>query len=84
MDASVPPLHPAWFDALVADVEGAFAVTGSLTPGWEDPYPDRDPPPEKYSHCSNPGKYAILHARVAAWVQVLSERNMATVDGRVS
>jgi len=78
MDAPVPPPHPAWFDALVVDVERAFEVAGPSTPGWEDPHPDRDPPPEKYSQCSDPGKYAIIHARVAAWVQVLADRNMAT------
>lgn len=81
MDASVPPLHPTWFGALLVDLERAFAVTGSATPGWDDPDPDRDPPPEKYSHCSDPGKYAIIHARVAAWVQVLAARSMATATG---
>ena len=42
------------------------------------PPPDREPSEEEYSRCLDPGKYRILDARVEAWAQVLSERDIAT------
>jgi hypothetical protein len=78
VNASGPSRRPAWFDELLADVDGVFAVTGADTPGWDDPHPDRDPPEEEYSRCVNPGKYRILDARVEAWVRVMEEHSLAT------
>ena len=82
MDPSVPDLHPAWFDVLLEDVERVFAETGRLTPGWEDPHPDRNPPLEEYSRCSDPAKYAIIQTRVAAWIQVLTDQEMVDAIDR--
>jgi hypothetical protein len=74
----VAPVRPAWTDDLLAAVGEAFASTGALTPGWPDPHPDRSPLDEEYSRVSDQGKYRILHARIAAWVQVLDDRGLAT------
>jgi hypothetical protein len=38
-----PPPRPAWFDTLVTEVDQAFEVTSTDTPGWPDPHPDRNP-----------------------------------------
>jgi len=69
--------RPAFFDALLAAVDRAFAVTGAGTPGWPDPHPGRVPLDEEYSRVSHPGRYRILEARVEAWVQVLAEAALA-------
>jgi hypothetical protein len=79
MSPSGPPPRPAWLDTLVAEVDGAFAVTSTNTPGWPDPHPDRNPAEDEYSRCSDPGKYRILDARVEAWAQVLGHA-LATVE----
>lgn len=80
MPASGPPLRPAWFDPLVAEVDRAFEVTGADTPGWPDPHPDRDPPQDQYSRCLDPAKYRILDARVDAWAQALAPRSVSMHD----
>lgn len=74
----IAPVRPAWTDDLLAAVGAAFESTGALTPGWPDPHPDRKPLDEEYSRVSDQGKYRILHARVAAWVEVLDDRGLAT------
>jgi len=61
------------------EVNATFEVTGADTPGWADPHPDRDPVEEKYSRCLDPGRYQILHARLNAWSQVLTARELARV-----
>ena len=78
VDDLAAPSRPSWFDDLVADVNRAFETTGADTPGWPDPYPDREPPDETYSRCLDPDKYQILHARAEAWVNVLATRGIAT------
>lgn len=63
---------------LLSEVEAAFAVTGAGTPGWPDPHGGtREPRPEEYSRCPDPGKYRILAARGAAWVDVLTRLGLA-------
>jgi hypothetical protein len=79
MSTSGLPARPAWFGALLAEVDRAFQVSGADTPGWPDPHPDRSPAEDEYSRCSNPGKYRILDTRIEAWAQVLS-RGLATVE----
>lgn len=77
MSTFIAPVRPAWTDDLLAAVDEAFESTGALTPGWPDPHPDRKPLDEEYSRVSDQGKYRILHARVAAWAQVLADRGLA-------
>lgn len=73
------PEHPSWLLDLRDAVAEAFVVTGADTPGWADPYPDRDGPDSTYSTCADPGKYRILETRLDAWAQVLTERELASV-----
>jgi hypothetical protein len=68
--------RPSWLDDLITEVDAAFVVTGAATPGWPDPHPDRAPLDEEYSRCLDPGKYRIVAARLAAWRQVLVERDL--------
>ncbi|HEX7349966.1 DUF1990 domain-containing protein, partial [Brachybacterium sp.] len=77
-----PPFSDALLE-LLAEVEAAFAVTGTDTPPWPDPHlgPDgegRDSLEEEYSRCLDPGKYRILWSRAEAWAQVLTARGWAT------
>lgn len=80
MSPSGPPPRPAWFDPLLAEVDRAFEVTNTETPGWPDPHPDRNPAEDEYSRCLNPDKYRSLDARVEAWSQVLSSHGLAIVE----
>ncbi|MGO1285776.1 MAG: DUF1990 domain-containing protein [Brachybacterium sp.] len=72
---------------LLADVEDAFAQTGTDTPGWEDPHlttdgDARDSLDEEYSCCLDPGKFRILWSRAEAWTRVLTARGWAdAADG---
>ncbi len=70
----------AWADGLLAEVDRAFIRTGANTPGWPDPHPHRSPLDEEYSRLTDVAKYRILDARVAAWVEVLTERDIAVAD----
>ncbi|MDN4161088.1 DUF6226 family protein [Nocardioides abyssi] len=75
-----PPDDPAWFAAVVQEVDHEFAVTGRDTPGWPDPHGEREPSDEEYSRCLDPGKYRILSARVDAWARVLTSRGVTYDD----
>ena len=63
---------------LRSEVDAVFAVRGADTPGWPDPHHgNREPRPEEYSRCPDPGKYRILAARADAWVDVLTSIGLA-------
>ncbi|GAB2647910.1 hypothetical protein GCM10027068_29220 [Prescottella soli] len=63
---------------LLDDVDAAFAVTGSATPGWPNPYWDGAAPDEaEYERVSNPEKFLIVVARARAWTRVLLDRGWA-------
>jgi hypothetical protein len=40
---------------------------------WPDPHPDRSPAQEEYSRVTDPGRYAVVHARAGVWAAVLEE-----------
>ncbi len=69
---------------LLDDVDAAFAVTGSATPGWPNPYWDGAAPDEaEYERVSNPEKFLIVVARARAWTRVLLDRGWAREASRV-
>lgn len=70
----------AWAVDLLAEVDRAFARTGAATPGWPDPWPERDAPQAAYSRVTDPGRHRILDARLAAWEEVLVDRGLARVE----
>ncbi len=73
---SIVVTAPAWFAAVLAEVDQTFLETGRDTPAWPDPRPFGQPPAEaEYSRYTDPGKYAILDARLTAWQQVLTTRH---------
>lgn len=72
--------RPAWAPDLLVEVDRAFAVTGAATPGWPDPWPERDAPEAAYSRVTDPERYRIVDARLAAWEQVLVARGLARVE----
>lgn len=73
--AGPPPLSAELVD-LLADVESSYAE--GVPRHWPDPHADLEGPGEaEYSRVSDPGKYAILPARSAAWVAVLTGRGWA-------
>ncbi|NPC96185.1 DUF6226 family protein [Nocardioides sp. zg-DK7169] len=80
MDPTSLPTTPAWASDLLAAVDRAFAATGADTPGWPDPHWDREPDEAEYSRCLDPGKYRILVRRLEAWIEVLADRDIATVS----
>lgn len=78
---SIVVTAPAWFAAVLAEVDQTFLETGRDTPAWPDPRPFGQPPAEaEYSRYTDPGKYAILDARLTAWHQVLTTRGIVTTQ----
>ncbi len=67
-------------DALRQRVDAEFRDTGSRTPPWPDPHPDRQPADEEYSRVSDPGKYRIIGARADAWLRSLAGLELAGVE----
>jgi Family of unknown function (DUF6226) len=66
---------------LQAAVEVAFVATGSRSPPWPDPNPDRSSvPDEAYSRLTDPAKWRILGARTDAWLIALVQAGIATVE----
>nr|WP_246283817.1 DUF6226 family protein [Nocardioides perillae] len=65
---------------MLAEVDRTFARTGAATPGWPDPWPERDAPQAAYSRVTDPGRHRILDARLAAWEEVLVDRGLARVE----
>jgi hypothetical protein len=63
-----------------AAVARAFADTGAGTRAWPDPHPDGEPAEDEYSRCLDPAKYAVVGARVEAWLRALGELGLATVS----
>lgn len=62
-------------------VDDAFTLTGASTPPWPDPHEGhREPAPEEYSRCLDPGKYRIVRARADAWARALTTAGLATVE----
>lgn len=62
--------------ALFREVEEDFRATGSRTPRWEDPHLDPEfewgggPAPDGWSDVTDHEKFAIVHARARAWINV--------------
>ena len=69
-------------DDLRASVDGAFEVAGRGLPPWPDPHPHRSPLDEEYSRVTDAQKWRIIGARADAWVIVLVEAGLATVERR--
>ena len=69
-------------DTVRAAVEAEFRVTGADTPSWPDPHAGAEDEPDEaeYSRVSDPAKYRILGARVAAWLRALTGLGLATVS----
>ena len=65
-------------EELQAQVEARFELLG--LPSWPHPHPDRGPLDEEYSRLTDPGRYAVVHARARVWAEVLSEVLGARVD----
>lgn len=82
MNHSFVDLVPAWGRSLVEDVDRAFLTSSVETPPWPDPHPDRQPLEEEYSRCLDPGKYAIVGARLDAWVIALAAAGLALARTR--
>lgn len=67
----------------VSDLQArvASAFDGLALPSWPDPHPDMaSPPEEEYSRVTDPGRYRIVHARVRAWAEVLTDAVGADVE----
>jgi Family of unknown function (DUF6226) len=57
---------------LQAHVASSFNRLG--LPSWPNPHPGMtSPPEEEYSRLTDPGRYAIVHARARVWARVLEE-----------
>ncbi|MBP2381593.1 DUF1990 domain-containing protein [Brachybacterium sacelli] len=72
--------------ALLAEVEAAFAETGTEIPSWEDPHLQadggtRDSRDEEHGRCHDPGRFRILWTRAEAWTRVLTARGWAGPAG---
>jgi hypothetical protein len=66
---------------LEARVAAAFAERARLLEQWPDPCPDPALiPDDAYERQTNPAKWRILGARATAWVSVLANAGLATVD----
>jgi hypothetical protein len=78
-DDGIATPQPAWFGVLLDAVDRAFGVTGSATPGWPDPHPDRSPLEEEYSRVTDVDKYRILDSRLDAWALALTGAALASV-----
>ncbi|RAF02598.1 hypothetical protein DN545_36515, partial [Burkholderia multivorans] len=72
--------------ALFREVEEDFRATGSRTPRWEDPHLDPEfewgggPAPDGWSDVTDHEKFAIVHARARAWINVLARRGIRVAD----
>ncbi|WJK43176.1 DUF6226 family protein [Solwaraspora sp. WMMA2056] len=66
-------------DELRARVTAAYDRLG--LPAWPNPHAGMDSPPEEeYSRVTDPGRYAIVHARARVWADVLGDRTGVVVD----
>ncbi|WFE29988.1 DUF6226 family protein [Solwaraspora sp. WMMD791] len=66
-------------DELRARVAVAYDRLG--LPSWPNPHVGMDSPPEaEYSRVTDPGRYAIVHARARVWADVLGDRPGVTVE----
>lgn len=65
-------------EELQAQVEERFELLG--LPSWPHPHPDLGPLDEEYSRLTDPGRYAVVHARARVWAEVLAEVVGARVD----
>lgn len=64
---------------LRAQVASRFDLLG--LPSWPDPHPDMAAPrDEEYSRVTDPGRYAVVHARARVWTQVLRDTLGAQVE----
>ncbi|CAM2882246.1 DUF6226 domain-containing protein [Prescottella defluvii] len=70
---------------LLVDVDAAFAITGTDTPGWPNPYGGGAAPDEAaYERLTDPEKFLIVVARAKAWTTVLLDRGWAREAAQVS
>lgn len=69
---------------LLARVRHAFEELSGDTPGWDDPWPDRDVPESAYSVVSQPDKWRIVGARAEAWSTVLVGADLAVREPSVA
>ena len=83
--AAPRPLRPVMTDLLDA-VEAVFPAAARAIDtdpaGWPDPHGDSldaMPAEEEYARVTEPQRYEILGARLAAWERVLTERGLARV-----
>lgn len=68
----------------VKAVEEAFEVTGRAHVQWPDPHTDRGPADDEYSRVTNGEKWRIISARADAWLSVLGDAGVATIERDVS
>ncbi|MGN6252435.1 MAG: DUF6226 family protein [Marmoricola sp.] len=65
-------------------MDARFAATTTVPP-WPDPHAvagdpfGRSPGEEEYSRVTHPGRYAVLHERIDAWLAELVDRGLADV-----
>jgi hypothetical protein len=64
---------------LLSAVDAAFDSAGRVHPGWTDPHAGGTVLPEEYSRVTDPDRWRILGARVEAWLQVLTSKDLVTV-----
>lgn len=77
----VPPsMSRPWFPDLLLAVDHSFAARAGGTSDWEDPNPRREPAQDSYGRCLDPQKYAIIHERVDAWLDVLGARGVQPIS----
>ena len=69
---------------LVMAVDEAFAVAGRGHVQWPDPHATRGPADDEYSRVTNGEKWRIIGARTDAWLNVLGDVGLATIERDVS
>jgi hypothetical protein len=65
---------------VVARVRRRFDAGAGTGARWSNPHEKRDVAPEEYSRVSEPSRYRLVGARAMAWIETLSELQLARAE----
>lgn len=65
---------------VVAHVRRRFEAGSAADVRWSNPHENRDVAPEEYSRVSDPSRYRLVGARATAWIETLTELQLARAE----
>ncbi|MGB3733316.1 MAG: DUF6226 family protein [Ilumatobacter sp.] len=67
-------------EELIAEVVAEFETISAGMERWPDPHPTGEILDEEYSRTTNPARFRIIGARCEAWLKVLVDRGLCSVE----